>query len=179
MQIIMRQVLSLFVVFLAGCATEIPSGSLLLRQVTEVYSREGFAQLDEGRRYKCFVLLGGTASEISDGSFVNTSGFKGPHNQSIDIAYVKPGLRAEVGDIVEMETYAIIEKNVITKIRQKKDEFGPCRYVVNRFLWNTAEDLYCDGIEREGWIKLPGSYGTFYKPPEGWTAQKKSPPREK
>lgn len=54
----MRQVLILFVVFLAGCASEIPSGSHLLQQVSQAYSREDFLQFDEGRRYQCFERLG-------------------------------------------------------------------------------------------------------------------------
>jgi len=168
-----RQFLVLFAFFLTGCSTTIPSGSLLLHEVKKVYSRDEFVSLDMGRRYACFLRLGGKDTDIVDGSFVATSGFKGPHNKSHAIAFVTPGMKAEVGDIIEIEAYAIKEKNIITRIRQKNAQNGPCRYVTNRFLWNTAEDLYCDGIEREGWGKISGSYGTFYKQPKGSVIREK------
>lgn len=164
--------LIILLVFLAGCTTTgIPSGSVILRKIDMTYSRDEFISLDEGRRYACFLRLGGKDEDVVDGSFVVTVGFQGPHSGSGEIAFIKPSLKADVGDIVEMETYAIRERNVITRIRQKKGYSGPCRFVTNRFLWNTAEDLYCDGIELEGWQKVSGSYGTWFKPPWNWKPQ--------
>jgi len=161
--------------FLAGCtATGIPSGALILRKIDNTYSRDEFINLDEGRRYACFLRLGGKDEDVVDGSFVITVGFQGPHSGGGVIAFIRPGLKADVGDIVEMESYAIRERNVITQIRQKNGYPGPCRFVTNSFLWNTAEDLYCDGIEREGWQIVSGSYGTWFKPPENWKSQKGS-----
>jgi len=167
--------LVMLLTFLAGCATTgIPSGALILRKIDKIYSRDEFINLDGGRRYASFLRLGGKSEDVDDGSFVDTVGFQGPHSGGGEIAFIKPGLKADVGDVVEMETYAIRERNVITRIRQKEGNSGPCRFVTNRFLWNTAEDLYCDGIEREGWQIVSGSYGTWFKPPGNLKSQKDS-----
>ena len=124
-QSFVRQILALCAVFLTGCSTTIPSGSLMLHEVKKIYSRDEFVSLDMGRRYTCFQRLGGRDTDIVDGSFVATSGFKGPHNQSHAIAFAKPGMKAEVGDIVEIEAYAIREKNIITRIAKKTFKMAP------------------------------------------------------
>ncbi|NJC89236.1 MAG: hypothetical protein FIB02_12015 [Desulfuromonas sp.] len=165
-----RLFVSLALILLTGCtAPTIPSGSLLLRQVKEIYSREEFLQLDNGRRYQTFLRLGGKDVDIQDGSFVNTTGYSGPYARNRrDIAFVIPGLEVDIDDIVEMEAYATREKNRITRIRQKHKQPNGCRYVINHFLWNSYRDFYCDGMEQEGWKQFTGSF-TWYKPPEGTT----------
>jgi len=159
------KVYALVLVLLVGCSKQLPSGSHMLMQVTQVYSREDFKKLNEGSHYSCFLRLGGRDEEIADGRFAEARLVIRSRGDRNTLVFVPPGLTVGPGNIIEVETYAVREKNRVVAVRQKNLAEGPCNFIEVNFLGTAGASLYCEGIELDGWQKIPGSYNTWYKPP--------------
>ncbi len=85
--------------------------------------------------------------------------------------YVPPELTVGAGDIVEVRMGRVPAKtdpgvvNTVVMVRQKADQApnGPCFWQPdNPSLWMRI--VYCDGIEKDGWVERKGLRKMWYKP---------------
>ena len=164
---------------LTGCATpsrfhaaHIPSGSLVLAQI------RGFATQQEILSIPSLTdaleLHGIQRSSIKDGMVADGRIFccGGPNESDYSLwFYVPERTDASVGDIVEVKMGALVLKgdpmrappNTFQRVRSKLKHVGKeCRWIPdNPRLWGRV--LYCDWMEKEGWIQQSGLFNVWYK----------------
>ncbi len=142
--------------------TPFPPGSLVLGEVWQVASR---AEIVEHRLDEHLVGLGIPESDIRDGSVAvaGTQCCGGPEMEnSVFMFYVPPRTVVEVGDIVEVRVGGEGEPSTAVDIRQRRTSSDEtCGWIppdpYNLF-WEKV--LYCDGIERMGWVQYGPEMGT-------------------
>lgn len=169
-----------FTMFISACSSTlpihtdfaVPDDSLRLAQILEVETRDTIIKMKQAHE----AIL---ASGMEDASIVDNSvgvaricccGGVGEGSMTI-ITYIPPGINAEPGDIVELKIGHAPEKgragamNTITRVVQRPgDKEGHC-------WWDPKDDrlwqrvLYCDWMQKEGWVKQGGMSPAWYRPP--------------
>ena len=177
-------------VVLAGCTVDperpVAQGTLLIGEVAHVLTRDQIRRdADLGPKqtsewiYDALIARGYTDAEVVDGSAVRVRmqyhwySESGEKREQLLMTPVRKGLRAELGNVVEVEVDAE-GRGTVVRVRHASLEAGNCNYVrVDRgvagasleilmFLmlspgtvqgWAT---LYCKGMEEEGWVH-PGT----------------------
>ena len=164
---------------LTGCATpsrfhatHIPPDSLIITQV------RGFATQQQILGIPSLVetleLSGVKRARIKDGMVADGRIFccGGPNESDYAIwFYVPEGKAASVGDIVEVKIGARVMKgepmrappNTLQRIRSKLEQVGEeCRWIPeDPRLWGRV--LYCDWMEKEGWVQQGGLFNIWHK----------------
>jgi hypothetical protein len=167
---------------LSGCASnaslrvypdDVPAGSLRLVQAIQVGTRQDTVNVKEW--YEAILASGINDSEIVDGSVVVGRVWccGGPVETTDRQAfYVPKGLIVKPLDIVEIRAgqdparKSPARVNIATRVVQTAESKDTtCRWVPpNPRLWMRV--LYCDWMEKEGWIELDETLKhTWYKPP--------------
>jgi hypothetical protein len=153
-------------------ATHIPPDSLVLAQI------RGFATQQEILGIPTLVntleLSGIPRSRIKDGMVADGRIFccGGPNESDYALwFYVPEGVDTTVGDIVEVKLGAVVLKgdpvrappNTMQKVCSKLESVGEeCRWVPdNPRLWGRV--LYCDWMEKEGWVQQGGLFNVWHK----------------
>jgi hypothetical protein len=147
------------------------TGVLRLGQATHVASRQDI--LGTGTHYQFLLSTGIPDAQITDGRMavvrVYCCGGSIEEEQAIWV-YVAPEITVGAGDIVEVRMGRVPAKdepgvvNAVVAVRQKSDqENGPCFWQPdNPGLWMRI--VYCDGIEKDGWVERKGLRNMWYKP---------------
>jgi hypothetical protein len=166
-------------ILLFGCATpsrfhaaSIPPDTLTLAQIRAFATRDeilGIPSLVE-----TLELSGIQQNQIKDGTVADGRIFccGGPNEDGYSLwFYVPEGAGASVGDVVEIKMGALVLKggpmrappNTFIKVRSKLEDVGKeCRWVPdNPRLWGRV--LYCDWMEKEGWVQQPGLFDVWVK----------------
>ena len=183
--IVRNRMVSMVVGFaiLSGCASnaslrvypdDVPAGSLRLVQAMQVGTRQ--ATVSGAKEwYEAMLASGIVESEIVDGSVVVGRVWccggvaEYPERQAF---YVPKGLSVKPFDIVEIRagqepTRKLPARvNIATRVVQTAESKDTtCRWVPpDSRLWMRV--LYCDWMEKEGWIELKETLKhTWYKPP--------------
>lgn len=166
-------------VFLSGCATQsrfhagnIPSGSLVLAQIREFATEQEILSIPS--LVETLELHGVQQSSIKDGMVADGRIFccGGPNESDYSLwFYVPEGTDTSVGDIVELVMGALVLKggsmrappNTFLRVRSKLGQVGKeCRWVPdNPRLWGRV--LYCDWMEKEGWVQQGGLFNVWHK----------------
>jgi len=166
-------------IFLVSCATvskvhppfRNENGTLRVAQVMQLATRQEIIGL--GVHYKHLLASGIKDSDLRDRSLAVGRVYccGGPPEEGMAIwFYVPEGLTIDIGDIVEIRMGRQPSKcdpgavNTAVQVRQKKDDVnGPCRWIPpDPKLWMRV--LYCDWMEKEGWIEKGGRQKTWLKP---------------
>jgi hypothetical protein len=153
---------------------DIPGGSLRLVEVTGFYART--TVVNEKKAYEALLKLGVQDEEIIDGRFAKGKIYccggtaEGPTQQLFYVPTEMIG-QIQTGDIVEIQTgrkptgQTREEINIMTRVVQSSTATeNTCRWVPeNPKLWMRC--LYCDWMEKDGWIELDKKLDhTWYKP---------------
>ena len=165
--------LTLLGVFAAGCAGvpsiqypyDAPPGSLRLGVVSWVAPRS--AVLERRDLMEPLGSAGIPEQDIQDGSVIQMMIHccDGPTTGSYSFAFAPPGVRPQVGDIVEVrmvhdrEADGPARLNVVTRIREPYDTHpSHCAWMPDeKGLWLRA--VYCDWMPAEGWTGIRNMYG--------------------
>jgi hypothetical protein len=87
------------------------------------------------------------------------------------MVYIPKGLKVDIGDIVEVRVGRSPKSgeagllHTVTRVVQKYKEKGEMCW------WDPRDDrlwlrvLYCDWMQKEGWIKQGGTKPAWFKPP--------------
>lgn len=143
-----------------------------LAQVTRIASRLDVLQMGDHRQL--LVDAGIPDEDLGDNRVVSARVYccGGPNEESEAIwAYVPPSINVGVGDVIEVRmgdskanhgNLALV--NVAREVRATQDEVpGKCH-------WDPpdermrARNLFCEGIEQEGWVHRGGLYNMWMKP---------------
>ncbi|HEX9208711.1 MAG TPA: hypothetical protein VF851_10770 [Steroidobacteraceae bacterium] len=148
------------------------TGVLRLGQAVAVATRSEIVA--SGSHYQFLLSAGIGDADLGDGRLtvvrVYCCGGRIEEEQSV-WAYVPPGISVEAGDFVELQMGRVPGRddpgvvNKVTAVRQKnlQDGSGPCRWEPdNPSLWMRI--VYCDGIDRTGWVERKGIRKMWFKP---------------
>jgi hypothetical protein len=148
------------------------TGVLRLGQAVAVATRSEIVA--SGSHYQFLLGTGIGDADLGDGRLtvvrVYCCGGRIEEEQSV-WAYVPPGISVEAGDFVELQMGRVPGRddpgvvNKVTAVRQKnlQDGSGPCRWEPdNPSLWMRI--VYCDGIDRNGWVERKGTRKMWFKP---------------
>ena len=151
------------------------TGVLRLGQAVHVAARSEI--IDSGRHYEFLLSTGISDADLGEGRLivvrVYCCGGRIEQDQAL-WAYVPPGSNVETGDFVELQMGRVPGKddpgivNKVTAVRQKNADAGngPCRWEPdNPSLWMRI--VYCEGIDRNGWLQRKGMRKMWFKQ-AGW-----------
>jgi hypothetical protein len=148
------------------------TGVLELAQVVAVATRADILKADV--HYQFMLSTGIPDSELGDGRMVIVRLYccGGSIEEETSLwVLVPPDISVEQGDIVELQVGRVPGKgdagvvNTVTAVRQKNADEGrgPCRWEPdNPNLWMRV--VYCDGMDRHGWLQRGVMRKLWYKP---------------
>ena len=148
------------------------TGVLELAQVVAVATRADILKADV--HYQFMLSTGIPDSELGDGRMVVVRLYccGGSIEEETSLwVLVPPDISVEPGDIVELRVGRVPGKgdagvvNTVTAVRQKNADEGrgPCRWEPdNPNLWMRV--VYCDGMDRHGWLQRGVMRKLWYKP---------------
>jgi len=147
------------------------AGIYRLAQVGGIASRQDIVSMGEQRHL--LDDAGISDADLGDGRVVSARVYccGGPNEESEAIwAYVPTSIEVVVGDVIEVRmgdpkaTGSLAEINLVLRIRAKPDELpAKCHWdPPDEGKW--ARNLYCEGIEQEGWVHKGGIYNMWMKP---------------
>lgn len=150
----------------------VPPNAAMLAETMVFLTRSDILHQEEGRTYRELINYGIKDKDIGDKSIglgrIMCCG--GPAEQDSVRFYIPPGMNVELGDIVEISggdqassAMPYPRPNTVLRIRQKASSgSNKCRWVPeDPRLWGRL--LYCDGLEKEGWVQQSGLFKGWIK----------------
>ena len=146
------------------------TGALRLAEVMQFAQRQQI--VSSGIHYEQILASGIKDADLHDRSLavgrVNCCG--GPaETRNAPVFYIPSDVSVELGDIVEIRMGRPPGQNdpgminTVLRVRHKGIAQSPCRWVPEREgLWMRV--LYCDWMEKEGWVERGGMWKTWLKP---------------
>jgi TPR repeat protein len=142
-----------------------------LAQVARIASRQDVVAMGDQRQL--LYDAGISDANLGDGRVVSARVYccGGPNEESEAIwVYVPPSTEVVVGDVIEVRmgdpkaSGSLAAINVVQRIRAKPEEVpAKCHWdPPDDYKW--ARNLYCEGIEQEGWVHRGGIYNMWMKP---------------
>jgi len=146
------------------------TGALRLAEVMQFARRDEIVRL--GVHYEEILASGINDSDLSDSSIAVGRVYccGGPaETRNAPFFYIPTDIAVELYDIVEIRMGRQPNQtdpgvvNTVVRVRHKGISQSPCRWVPEREgLWMRV--LYCDWMEKEGWVEKGGLWKTWLKP---------------
>lgn len=148
------------------------TGALRLAEVMQLGTRQEIVAL--GDHYKHLLASGLNDSDLRDGCLGRgkvycCGGFLEQAQGNEMWFYIPNDMRVEVGDIVEVRrgrqptTNDPGAVNTAVRVRHNEISHGPCRWVPEQEGLQKRV-LFCDWMEKEGWVERNGLWNTWLKP---------------
>ena len=179
MVLLKRAICLLFVIIgLTSCATAsriyppVPeeTGALRVAEVMQFAQRQQI--VSSGIHYERILASGIRDADLRDRSLAVGRVYccGGPaETRNAPFFYIPNDVSVELGDIVEIRMGRQPDQNdpglvnTVVRVRHKGIAQSPCRWVPEREgLWMRV--LYCDWMEKEGWVERGGMWKTWLRP---------------